>query len=284
MELDIASKAISIFLYKNKKTQLHIKFFGGEPLLKFGLIKKIIKQVKSKKIGKYVRFSLTTNGILLNDKAVNFFKEFPSVGIQISFDRKRNFHFQKSTSNKKYLQQIANRKIANLLRLPNIGINLTIAPRNAERLSVDFCYLISLGFRRFNFLPVYFEKWTNVEQEILKSELSITSKLIRKMVNPNGRNIEIKNIKTLSPTPLFNNGFVVDCNGDVFLNNLILSRHFSHLRENFMIGNVNDPARINWESKANFNEIIRNTLNAEIYNATLKVDSILTNFVKTLTA
>lgn len=284
IELDIALKAISIFFHKNKDkdAQLYIKFFGGEPLLRFRLIKKIIEQIKSKEIGKYIQFGLTTNGTLLNDKIINFFKKFPSVEIQISFNRKRLFHFQRTTSNKKYLPLSANKKLAGLLELPNIGINLTISPRDVECLSDDLYYLFSIGFRKFNFLPVYFKKWTSIEQEILKSELSITSKLIRKLANSDEKNIEIKNVKTLSPTPLFNNGLVVDCNGDVFLNNLILSYHFAHLRKNLKIGNVNDPASINWKSKVDFNEIIKNNLDVKIYNTTLKVDNILTDFVKNL--
>ena len=88
--------------------------------------------------------------------------------------------------------------------------------------------------------------------------------------------------KAYSSTPLFNNGMVVDCIGDVFLNSLILSKHFNYLRQRLKIGNVNTPGRINFRDDTDFNEIIKDNLDNQVYSSTLEVDSILTNFVLNL--
>ena len=73
MSLETARKGVD-FLFEASGTQrdLSLIFFGGEPLLEFGLLKKIIPYVKEreKATGKKVSLSLSTNGVLLSEKVV----------------------------------------------------------------------------------------------------------------------------------------------------------------------------------------------------------------------
>lgn len=265
MNIDVALKATSIFFKKNKKVNLFIKFFGGEPLLNFALVEKVIESVKKKKTTKNIQFNLTTNGLLINNYIISFFKELPNVELLLSLDGNRSI-------------RAVSQRLDRLLELPDIGVNVTITPNNVEQFSSKFLVLFNLGFKKFNFLPGYFLKWEKSKIDILKFEFKIVANLIRNIIK-SGNIIEIKNIKAYSPTPLFNNGFVVDCNGDIFLNNLILSKHFNYLRPRLKIGNVNNPELVNWQKRMDFNKIIKDSLNNEIYSSTLKVDTILTEFV-----
>ncbi len=75
MSLEVGKKAIDFLLEKS----LHIKnleldFFGGEPLMNFDVVKELVKygREQEKKLGKHIRFTMTTNGALLDDEAIDF--------------------------------------------------------------------------------------------------------------------------------------------------------------------------------------------------------------------
>ena len=88
MPYEIAEKGVD-FLFENCGGQkdLSIVFFGGEPLLEFGLIEKIVPYIKKREVesGKKVSLSISTNGLLLNDKIVDFLVRH-GVGCQVSID------------------------------------------------------------------------------------------------------------------------------------------------------------------------------------------------------
>lgn len=65
----------------DKQTTPTINFFGGEPLLKFDdIIKPLVE-----KYHKEITFGITTNGVLLNEDIVDFFKLY-NVNVLLSFD------------------------------------------------------------------------------------------------------------------------------------------------------------------------------------------------------
>ncbi len=86
MSFETAKKAI-LFFSKPLPHPLHIKFFGGEPLLNSELIYKVINWCHSQAKYKY-HFSITTNGTLLNQKHLDFFKE-NQVKMTLSYDGKK---------------------------------------------------------------------------------------------------------------------------------------------------------------------------------------------------
>jgi uncharacterized protein len=75
MSLDTGKRAID-FLVENSggRKNLDVDFFGGEPLLNFGVCKEIVAYARSveQRCGKKFRFTLTTNGMLIDDDVVSF--------------------------------------------------------------------------------------------------------------------------------------------------------------------------------------------------------------------
>ncbi|MBE5944863.1 MAG: 4Fe-4S cluster-binding domain-containing protein, partial [Lachnospiraceae bacterium] len=73
MSLEVGKKAID-FLIENSdnRVNLEVDFFGGEPLMNFDVVKEIVAygRAREKEAGKNFRFTLTTNGILLNDEVM----------------------------------------------------------------------------------------------------------------------------------------------------------------------------------------------------------------------
>ena len=75
MSLNTAKKAID-FIIANSGTRhnLEVDFFGGEPLMNFDVVKQTVEYARSieKQHNKNFRFTITTNGLLLDDEKIDF--------------------------------------------------------------------------------------------------------------------------------------------------------------------------------------------------------------------
>ena len=92
MTWDIAKTAIDYYFEHSIDSIEHtIAFYGGEPLLAFDLIKKIILYVEEEYRVYPVNYSLTTNGTILNDDIIKFFSKY-KVDIMVSLDGPQKIH------------------------------------------------------------------------------------------------------------------------------------------------------------------------------------------------
>lgn len=87
MSLEVGKKALD-FLIANSgsRRNLEVDFFGGEPTMNWDVVKQIVAYGRSleKKYDKNFRFTLTTNGVLLNDEMMEFAnKEMNNVVMSI---------------------------------------------------------------------------------------------------------------------------------------------------------------------------------------------------------
>ena len=94
MDLKVAKKAITNFMNIGDEADIFIiDLFGGEPLLGFSLIKKIIEWCHKKKWNKNYYFMISTNGTLLNDEMKDFFaRHNKHVILGLSIDGNREAH------------------------------------------------------------------------------------------------------------------------------------------------------------------------------------------------
>ncbi len=94
MSLEVGKAALD-FLVKNSEDRhnLEIDFFGGEPLMNFEVVKDIVKYGRElEKIhDKNFRFTLTTNGVLLDDEIIEFANREMS-NVVLSLDGRREVH------------------------------------------------------------------------------------------------------------------------------------------------------------------------------------------------
>nr|MBQ4317966.1 thioether cross-link-forming SCIFF peptide maturase [Clostridia bacterium] len=78
MSYEMGCKAIDFLLEKSGYIKnLELDFFGGEPLLNFDVVKRLVAYGREaeKPLGKNIRFTITTNGALLDDDAIAFINE-----------------------------------------------------------------------------------------------------------------------------------------------------------------------------------------------------------------
>ena len=144
--VEIKKKEFDGFVYKEfvEKIDLlaydRIKFYGGEPLLKYQEIKKIIEWVHEK--NKDIQFTLITNGLLLSKEKLDFFHKY-RISLCIS------------------LHEIALKKLfqAPFLRLllnyqDIIGFLILFSSGKENSWVKIFHFLHSLWFHTFSFTPI----------------------------------------------------------------------------------------------------------------------------------
>jgi uncharacterized protein len=88
-------KAAIDFLVANSASRhnLEVDFFGGEPLMNFDVVKRLVEYGRSieKAKNKHFRFTVTTNGILLDDEKIDFInREMNNVVLSIDGRREVN--------------------------------------------------------------------------------------------------------------------------------------------------------------------------------------------------
>ena len=87
LDADTGKKAIDFLLTQSKgRKNLELDFFGGEPLMNFEVVKEIVAYARSKEkeYNKNFRFTITTNGMLLNDDIIDYInREMSNVVLSI---------------------------------------------------------------------------------------------------------------------------------------------------------------------------------------------------------
>ena len=94
MSLEVGKRALD-FLIENSgsRRNLEVDFFGGEPLMNFDVVKELVAyaRVREKECGKNFRFTLTTNGLLINDDVIDFANRECS-NVVLSLDGRKEVH------------------------------------------------------------------------------------------------------------------------------------------------------------------------------------------------
>lgn len=78
MSLEVGKKAVDFIIENSKhRKNIEIDFFGGEPLMNFDMVKGVVAYAKEreKETHKHFRFTMTTNGVLLNDEIIDYLNE-----------------------------------------------------------------------------------------------------------------------------------------------------------------------------------------------------------------
>ena len=94
MSFEVGKAALD-FLVANSGTRrnLEVDFFGGEPLMNFDVVKQLVAYARSieKEKGKNFRFTLTTNGLLIDDDVIDFANREMS-NVVLSLDGRKEIH------------------------------------------------------------------------------------------------------------------------------------------------------------------------------------------------
>lgn len=92
MTPSIEDDLIKFIKENDGRSNIDLKWYGGEPLMSLPTIKSILDKLNKETDVKIVKHSIITNGYLFYDRAISLFKEYPLDTIQITLDGKKDRH------------------------------------------------------------------------------------------------------------------------------------------------------------------------------------------------
>ena len=159
MSAEVGKKAID-FVIKSSgaRTNIEIDYFGGEPLMNFGVVKEITEYAREQgKIhGKNFRFTVTTNGILLNDEIKEYINEnMSNVVLSIDGKKETNDRMRYHVDGRGSYDEIVPKfiDIAESRDQDNYYVRGTFTAKNLH-FSEDVLHLADLGFKQTSVEPV----------------------------------------------------------------------------------------------------------------------------------
>jgi uncharacterized protein len=159
MSFEVGKQALD-FLVENSKGRrnLEVDFFGGEPLLNFEVVKQLVEYARSieKEKGKNFRFTLTTNGILIDDDVIDFANREMS-NVVLSLDGRKEIHdrFRVDYAGKGSWDRIVPKfqKLVEARGHKNYYMRGTFTHANPDFLK-DIETMLDLGFTELSMEPV----------------------------------------------------------------------------------------------------------------------------------
>ena len=159
MSFEVGKKALDFLVaHSGNRINLEVDFFGGEPLMNWQVVKDLVAYGRSleEPHHKKFRFTLTTNGVLLNDEILEFCnKEMANVVLSIDgrkevHDRMRPFRGGQGSYD---LIVPKFRKVAESRNQMNYYVRGTFTHHNLD-FSKDVLHLADLGFQQISVEPV----------------------------------------------------------------------------------------------------------------------------------
>ncbi len=93
MSLETARKGIDFLMEHSKEDEkVYIGFYGGEPLLRFPIIKEIILYIRSNYSHRKVFYSMTSNMTLMTDEIAKFLANVEDMSVVASIDGPKEIH------------------------------------------------------------------------------------------------------------------------------------------------------------------------------------------------
>lgn len=159
MSFEVGKKALD-FLIQNSgnRRNLEVDFFGGEPLMNWQVVKDLVRYGREQEEihNKKFRFTLTTNGILLDDEVIEFVnREMSNVVLSIDGRKEVNDRMRPSRNGKGSYELILPkfRKLAESRNQTNYYVRGTFTHNNLD-FSEDVKHLADLGFKQISVEPV----------------------------------------------------------------------------------------------------------------------------------
>ena len=174
MSYDVGKRALD-FLVQNSgnRVNLEVDFFGGEPLMNWQVVKDLVAYGRSleKEHNKKFRFTLTTNGVLLNDDILEFAnKEMSNIVLSIDGRKEVHDYMRPFRGGQGSYDMIVPKflKVAESRNQMNYYVRGTFTHHNLD-FSKDVAHLADLGFEQISVEPVVADK----EEEYAITEADI---------------------------------------------------------------------------------------------------------------
>jgi hypothetical protein len=265
MTEETAKKAVSLFV-KGQSGYFLTRLLGGEPLLNLPAAKNLINF--GLKNFPLLNFDLTTNGLLLDEEILDFFRKQERAELILS-----SYQMNKKMIEVLFLKQNAPH---------SISVNFNLLPQNLEKSLYLFKNLVASGIRSFNFLPAFYFPWNDMEINELEKSFKKIADFIKSLLFP----IKIKNLEYSSPVWLYNLAPTVDWQGDIYAGDFFLDSRFLKLKSALKLGNIHKLKKadeiFNFPLSIDVKTLLESVFSAKILEINKRVNAKLADFLSLL--
>ena len=159
MTFEVGKRAFD-FLIENSgsRKNLEVDFFGGEPLMNWDVVKQLVAYARSieKEKGKNFRFTLTTNGVLIDDEVIEFAnKEMSNVVLSLDGRKVVHDHFRVDYAGKGSYEKIVPKfkRLVEARHGKGYYVRGTFTHNNVD-FTNDILHMADLGFTELSMEPV----------------------------------------------------------------------------------------------------------------------------------
>ncbi|MCL1843973.1 MAG: thioether cross-link-forming SCIFF peptide maturase [Defluviitaleaceae bacterium] len=164
MSFETGKKALDFLInHSGTRRNLEVDFFGGEPMLNFDVVKKLVAYGRSRELaaGKNFRFTLTTNGAFLTDENICYINEnFDNVVLSLDGrrhvnDKMRTLHDGSGSYDEimPKIQKLATAREAHFADGFAYYVRGTFTRHNLD-FAEDVIHLADMGFKNISVEPV----------------------------------------------------------------------------------------------------------------------------------
>ena len=186
MSYEVGKRALDFLMeHSGSRTNLEVDFFGGEPLMNWDVVKRLVQYARSveKERGKNFRFTLTTNGMLIDDDVIDFAnKEMSNVVLSLDGRREINDQTRVDYAGVGSYDRIVPKfqKLVKARGGKNYYMRGTFTHRNPD-FTNDVFHMADLGFTELSMEPVVCAPddpaaLTPEDLEIVKEQYEILAK------------------------------------------------------------------------------------------------------------
>lgn len=256
MEESVLLKGVDL-LFSSHRQDLQLQFFGGEPLLRFDLVKKAVDYARqiNRKMKRDLKFILTTNGIALSSAKIDFFKRHGFL-IECSMDGEieNQLKTRKACDGKNYYPQVVN-NFRNLFKsnIPHYSISV-VMPENVHLMYDNFRHLAKMGFKKIQMNYALGILWPETKiKTLLQQTRQILTYVKRK------KTIEFINLTQIRREPVVLNAeLTVDCDGGIYLESgICLEEDFLAMKKKFLVTDVGDAKNLSIYGSTPFQNFYR---------------------------
>lgn len=159
MSYEVGKQALDFLIaHSGARRNLEVDFFGGEPLMNWDVVKQLVAYARGREAetGKNFRFTLTTNGVLVDDEVIDFCnREMHNVVMSLDGRKEVNDRFRKNYAGKGSYDTIVPKfqKFAKARGKKSYYIRGTFTHHNTDFLN-DILHMADLGFTELSMEPV----------------------------------------------------------------------------------------------------------------------------------
>ncbi|MCI5771625.1 MAG: thioether cross-link-forming SCIFF peptide maturase [Clostridiales bacterium] len=159
MSFEVGKQALDFLMdHSGTRKNLEVDFFGGEPLMNWDVVKQLVRYARSveKARGKNFRFTLTTNGMLIDDDVIDFAnREMSNVVLSLDGRKEINDATRVDYAGRGSYDRIVPRfqKLVKARGGKNYYMRGTFTHRNPD-FTKDVFHMADLGFTELSMEPV----------------------------------------------------------------------------------------------------------------------------------